>query len=198
MLIFDFQVWPCPWRCVTGCCAWHIVSLLWTIVVSIYKIPSKLRKLWTGHDIDNVDLEWASATLTLVAAHDTSSYSNKRFCQVISNSFNKYRTRKCDGWTDRRTFQHFGFRGFLFAPPLKQWKNVLFRPQTLFFVWEMLLKMWPLFRHRPPSKCYIRGLPEGGYAPFCLGGLKGDGVPLIAKKILDMWQAKNGLRSILA
>jgi hypothetical protein len=42
---------------------------LWRIVASIDKIPSKIRKLWTGHDIylqiDNVDLEWASATLTL-------------------------------------------------------------------------------------------------------------------------------------
>jgi hypothetical protein len=54
---------------VTYCCAWHIISLLWTIVASIYKIPSKIRKLWTGHNIypqiDNVDLEWASATLTM-------------------------------------------------------------------------------------------------------------------------------------
>jgi hypothetical protein len=49
--------------------ACHIVSLLWTIVASIYKIRSMIRKLWTGHDIypqiDNVDLEWANATLTL-------------------------------------------------------------------------------------------------------------------------------------
>jgi hypothetical protein len=49
--------------------AWHIVSLLLTIAASIYKIPSKIRKLWTGHvinpQIDSVDLEWASATLTL-------------------------------------------------------------------------------------------------------------------------------------
>jgi hypothetical protein len=38
-------------------------------VASIYKIPSKIRKLWTGYDIypqiDNADLELASATFTL-------------------------------------------------------------------------------------------------------------------------------------
>jgi hypothetical protein len=36
------------------------VSFLWTIVASIYKIPSKIRKLWTRHNIypqiDNFDL----------------------------------------------------------------------------------------------------------------------------------------------
>jgi hypothetical protein len=36
------------------------------------------------------------------------------------------------------------------------------------------------------TKRYNKGLPEGGCAPFCLGGLKGGGVPLIAKKILDL------------
>jgi hypothetical protein len=30
----------------------------------------------------------------------------------------------------------------------------------------------------PPTKCYIRGLPKGGSAHFCLGV-----VPLIAKKL---------------
>jgi hypothetical protein len=39
----------------SGCCAWHIVLLLWTLVASIYKIPSRIRKLWvrTRHTPSN-------------------------------------------------------------------------------------------------------------------------------------------------
>jgi hypothetical protein len=77
-----------------------INNLLWTIVASVDKIPLKIRQLWTGHDIypqiDNVDLKWASVTLTLevgvsglVVVHDTSNSScyNKHLCNIISDSF---------------------------------------------------------------------------------------------------------------
>jgi hypothetical protein len=39
---------------------------------------------------------------------------------------------------------------------------------------------------RPPTKRYLRGLPEEGYAPFYLGVWKGAAVPLIAKEIFDL------------
>jgi hypothetical protein len=115
MLIFDLQEWPWPLRKVAGCCAWHIVSLLWTIVASIYKIPSKIRK-WTGHDIypqiDNVDLEWASATLTLEVGvwllgmtHRliTTNICAKLFQIPLINDKVMDQTRKCDRRMDRRT-----------------------------------------------------------------------------------------------
>jgi hypothetical protein len=46
----------------------------------------------------------------------------------------------------------------------------------------------------PPIKMVHQGVARWGFALFCEGGLKGAAVPLIAKKILDMWQAKIGLR----
>jgi hypothetical protein len=93
MLIFDLQLWPWPWRKVTDCCAWHIVSLLWTFVASIYKIPSKIRKLRTGHDIhpqkDNVYLEWASVTLEVGVwlLRMTNRHIIINFCAKLFQSF---------------------------------------------------------------------------------------------------------------
>jgi hypothetical protein len=97
-------------------CAWHIVSLLWTIVASIYKIPSKIRKILTRHDInhqiDNVDLEWEGATLTMEVAVWLLRMTH---CLIITNICAKLiqiylindkvmnRTRKCDERTDGRT-----------------------------------------------------------------------------------------------
>jgi hypothetical protein len=69
----------------------------------------------------------------------------------------------------------------LFSEASNSGKNSLFRPQTLFFVWEMLLKMWSLFRRRPYQKSYIRGCQKGD-VPFCFGGLKGAAAHLIEKK----------------
>jgi hypothetical protein len=73
-----------------------------------------------------------------------------------------------------------------FSPPfccLKWWNNALFRPITFVFVWEMLLKKWPLFRHSTLTKKNIRGLPEGGCAPFCLGDWKGAESPSSPRKV---------------
>jgi hypothetical protein len=69
--------------------------------------------------------------------------------------------------------------------------------QNTVFRLRYVVKKVTTFSATPQSNCYIRRLPEGGCAPFCLGGLKGAVVPLIAKKILDMWRAKISLRSIL-
>jgi hypothetical protein len=116
MLIFDLQVWPWPLRYGSGCWARHIVSLTWTIVESIYKIPSKIRKLWTGHDIypqiDNVDLGWASVTLTLEVRVWLLRMTHRLIItNICANLFQipfindkvMDRTRKCDGRTDGQT-----------------------------------------------------------------------------------------------
>jgi hypothetical protein len=90
------------------------------------------------------------------------------------------------------------FDGFLPPPSwgLKQWKNALFRPKTLFCVWERLLKKWPLFRRGPHENETKGGCQKGDVPPSVLG-VERAVVSLIAEKILDMWQAKNGLKSIL-
>jgi hypothetical protein len=82
---------------------------------SIYKIPSKIRKLWTGHDIypqkDNVDLDRASATLTLEVGvwllrtkHRLiiTNICAKLFQIPLINDKVMVRTRKCDGRMDGR------------------------------------------------------------------------------------------------
>jgi hypothetical protein len=104
------NLWPSSVTLTLEVGACHIVSLLWTIVASIYKIPSKIRKLWTGHDIypklDNVDLEWARATLNLEVGVWLLRMTH---CLIITNICAKLfqiplindklmdRTRKCDG-----------------------------------------------------------------------------------------------------
>jgi hypothetical protein len=69
-------------------------------------------------------------------------------------------------------------------------------PKQCFSFEKCCLKKWSLFRRRLPPKWYIKGLPEGGSDPFCLGVWRRVAVSLIAKKILNMWQVKNGLKSV--
>jgi hypothetical protein len=96
----------------TSKCDLDIISLMWTIVASIYKIPPKIRKLLTGHEIylqiDNVDLEWASATLTLevgvwllrMTHHLIITNICAKLFQIPSINDKVWRT---DRQTDRRT-----------------------------------------------------------------------------------------------
>jgi hypothetical protein len=66
-----------------------------------------------------------------------------------------------------------------FCPPfwgLKQWKNALFWPQTLFFVWEMLLKKWPVFG-AAPLKMIHQGVSRRGKCPLLFWGFKGGSSP---------------------
>jgi hypothetical protein len=73
-------------------------------------IPSN-RQCWPWMSKCDLDLGGRG----LVVAHDTSSYYNKHLCQVISDSFDKWQSYGPDTkvWrTDRRTFQHFLFRGY--------------------------------------------------------------------------------------
>jgi hypothetical protein len=53
------------------------------------------------------------------------------------------------------------------------------------------------FRHRPLSKRFIRGLPEGGCATFCLGALKWGGSPPHRQENFGLWEAKNDPRSTI-
>jgi hypothetical protein len=79
-------------------------------------IYEKIRKLWTGHDIypqiDNVDYEWAIATLTLVVGVWLLHTKNRliitnicaKFFQTpLMNDKVMVRTRKCDGRMDGRS-----------------------------------------------------------------------------------------------
>ena len=66
-----------------------------------------------------------------------------------------------------------------------------------FHLWKVALKKWPLFRRAPPPKTCVRGVPEGGCAPLCAGGLKGGLPPSSLRKKMGLWEAGNGLWLIL-
>jgi hypothetical protein len=112
---------------------------------------------------------------------------------------NMFSSRKC---SQLNLFPYISVYQQLFRPPffwgLKQWKNALFRPlESLFFIWEMLLKKVTTFSAPSPIQMLHQGVARKGmYPPSVCGVWKGI-VPLIATKILDMWQAKYGLRLIL-
>jgi hypothetical protein len=102
----------------SGCCAWHILWLLWIIVASIYKIPSQIRKLLTGHDIYPqtviVDLEWARHSVTLTLEVEV-WLLRMTHCLIIINICVKLfqiplindKESVTDGQTDRRTDRAF-------------------------------------------------------------------------------------------
>jgi hypothetical protein len=66
----------------------------------------------------------------------------------------------------------------LYSPLFEAWnseKYALFRPQTLVFVWEMVLKIVITFSAPSPIKLIHQVGARGVCAPFCFGGLKGVG-----------------------
>jgi hypothetical protein len=86
-------------------CAWHIVRLLFTIMASIYKIPSSRtrhipsnRQCWPWMSKCELD----PGGKGLVVAHDTLSYYYKHLCQVISNSFYKWQSYGPDTEVERK------------------------------------------------------------------------------------------------
>jgi hypothetical protein len=60
----------------------------------------------------------------------------------------------------------------------------------------MLLKSGRFFG-AAPIKMVHQGVAKRGMCPLLFEGFEGAAIPIIAKNILDISQAKNGLRSIL-
>jgi hypothetical protein len=88
----------------TGCCTWQLVSLLITILASIfYKIPSKTKKLLTRYDIypqiDNVGREYVDMTYRLII---TNICARLLLIPLINGKVMD-RTQNYDGWTDKQT-----------------------------------------------------------------------------------------------
>jgi hypothetical protein len=119
------NLWPPSVTLALNCCTWHIVSLLWTIMASIYKIPQKMKTVMvqTRHIPSNRQCwPWMSkfdldrGGRGLVGVHDTSSHDNKHLCQVIADPLNKWQSYGPDTkvWqTDGRTD---GWSLFLYPP----------------------------------------------------------------------------------
>jgi hypothetical protein len=97
-------------------------------------------------------------------------------------------------------FPHMDVFWRLFVPPFLglRWKMPYLGPKHCFpfkkFCWKS-----DHFFGKARIKMMHHRVARRGMCLFLFWGFEGGGalVPLIAKKILDMWQAKNGLRSIL-
>jgi hypothetical protein len=61
----------------------------------------------------------------------------------------------------------------------------------------MLFKKVTTFSAEPPNQKIHQGVARRGMCPLLFGGFEEGGVPLIAKKILDLWEAINDPRLII-